>query len=93
MLAGALGRGCADRPLAAAKGQEEAVVGVEEQIEAAEGVSLSLGRCGHLGDDDVHGGAHDHLLERLELALAAKDHVGGVFDLHEAPVIAGTEMA
>jgi hypothetical protein len=34
-----------------------------------------------LGLDDVHGGAHDGLIERLELGLAAKDHVGGILDL------------
>ena len=49
--------------------------------------------CNMLGLDDVHGGAHDRLVERLELGLAAKDYVGGVLDLHEAPVVAGAETA
>jgi len=45
-----------------------------------------------LGLDHVHGGAHDSLVERLELRLAAEDHVGGEFRLHEAPVVAGAKM-
>ena len=39
-----------DRPLAAPEGEEEAVVGFQEQIEATEGVTLDLGWCGDLGD-------------------------------------------
>lgn len=43
------------------------------------------------GLDDVHRGAHDGLVEGLEAGLAAEHHVGGVFHLHEAPVVAGAK--
>ena len=45
-----------------------------------------------LGLDDVHGGAHDGFVEGLELGLAAKDHVGGLLRLYEAPVVARAEV-
>ena len=45
-----------------------------------------------LGLDDVHRGAHDGLVEGLELGLAAEHRVGGVFHLHEAPVVAGAKV-
>jgi len=45
------------------------------------------------GLDDMDRGAHDGIVERLEMGLLAEDHIGGVFHLHEAPVIAGAELA
>ena len=45
-----------------------------------------------LGLDGVHGSAHDGLVERLKLGLTQKDHVGGILDLHETPVITGAEV-
>jgi hypothetical protein len=48
---------------------------------------------GHvLGTDDMHGSAHDGLVEGLEDRLLAKDHVGGIFHLHEAPVVTAAEV-
>ncbi len=44
------------------------------------------------GLDDMDGGAHDGLVEGLELGLLAEHHVGGVLHLHEAPVNAVTEV-
>jgi len=44
-----------------------------------------------LGLDHVHGGAHDGLVQGLEGRLTAEEHVGGVLDLHEAPVHAAAE--
>ena len=45
-----------------------------------------------LGLDDMHGGAHDRLVQRLELRLLAEHDVGGVLDLHEAPMHAVAEV-
>jgi len=41
----------------------------------------------------LHGGAHDRLVEGVEVSLAAKDDVGGVLGLQEAPVVVGAEVA
>lgn len=49
VLAQIVGAKTGDRPLAAGEGEEQAVIGTEEQVEAAEGAALDLGRCGHLG--------------------------------------------
>ena len=46
-----------------------------------------------LGLDGVDRREGERGLERLEVGLAEKDHVGGVLPLHEAPVIAGPEVA
>lgn len=46
-----------------------------------------------LGLDHMHGGAHDGLIQRLEGRLLAEHDVGGVFRLHEAPVVARAEVA
>jgi hypothetical protein len=46
-----------------------------------------------LGLDHMHGGAHDGLVQGLEGRLLAEHHVGGVLDLHEAPVHAVAEVA
>ena len=46
-----------------------------------------------LGFDDMHGGAHDRLVQGLEGRLLAEHDVGGVLDLHEAPVHAVAEVA
>ena len=49
---------------------------------------------GHItGLDDMDRGAHDGVVERLEMGLLAEDHIGGIFNLHQAPVIAGAELA
>jgi hypothetical protein len=49
--------------------------------------------CDMLGLDDMHGGAHDRLVERLEFGLLTEDDVGGVLDLHETPMHAIAELA
>jgi hypothetical protein len=46
-----------------------------------------------IGLDHVHGGAHDRLLQGLEPGLLMENDVGGVLDLHEAPVHAVAEVA
>ena len=45
-----------------------------------------------IGFDRVNGGVHDGLIQGLEIALAVEEDVGGIFDLHEAPVIVCAEM-
>jgi len=46
-----------------------------------------------LGLDHVHRGAHDGLIQGLEGGLLAEHDVGGVLDLHEAPMHAAAEVA
>ena len=46
-----------------------------------------------IGFDHMHGGAHDRLVQGLEGRLLAEHHIGGVLDLHEAPVHAVAEVA
>ena len=46
-----------------------------------------------LGLDDMHGGAYDRLIKGLELGLAMKHHIGGIFSLHEAPMVPGTKVS
>jgi len=43
--------------------------------------------------DSMDGSAGDGGVERLEFVLSPEDHVGGVFHLHQAPVIPRGEMA
>ncbi len=42
--------------------------------------------------DGVDGRAREDLVERPEVGLALKDDIGGVRDLHQAPVIPGAEV-
>ena len=65
-----------DRPLATRKGEEELVIGVEKQVEAAEGTSLAVGRCRHLGDGLPSGIGIVQTSHEGEITV-----VGGVHDL------------
>lgn len=71
-----------DGPLAACKGEEQAEVRVEEQIEAAEGVALNLGAASHLGDGFLAGIGVVDASHEGEVAV-----VGGV---HERSQVAQT---
>ena len=42
--------------------------------------------------DAVDGGADEVFVDGVEVALAAKEDVGCVFDLHQAPVVARLEV-
>jgi len=59
----------------------ELVTVLTDELSAEEGRHVG---CLH----GVDGGADDRLVERGEVSLPPKDDVGGVLDLHEAPVVA-----
>lgn len=46
-----------------------------------------------IGLDSMDGGADQFIVNGLEILSPFEDDVGGVFDLHQAPVIAGLEMS
>lgn len=49
---------------------------------------------GHLfGFHGVDGGTDEFFINGLKFALASKDDVGGIFDLHQAPMVSAAEMA
>lgn len=71
-----------DGPRAAREGEEEPLVGIEEEVEAAEGAALGLGRAGHLGD---------RLLRSIGVIEAGHEgQVTGVGGLHEGAQILET---
>jgi len=44
------------------------------------------------GFDGMHGSSDQVVVDRCQVCLAVEDDVCGVFDLHEGPVVLGTEM-
>jgi hypothetical protein len=45
-----------------------------------------------IGFERVNGGVHDGVIQGLEIALAVEEAVGGIFNLHEVPVIVCADM-
>ncbi len=41
----------------------------------------------------MYGGADNRFVERLKIGLLVEDDIGGIFDLHEAPMVTGREAS
>ena len=76
VLAQIAGAEAGDGPLAAGEGEEQPVVGIEEQVEAAQRAAVDLGRCRHLGQRLLRGVGIVETGHEGEVAV-----VGGVHEL------------